>query len=62
MNQKPKKCKGIGKAHGVSGCGTETVYRKHGLCTSCLSQFYQEDERGKIIVAKIENNKAHNNW
>lgn len=52
MDHNPKKCKGIGKAHGVSGCGTKTLYRKYGLCTSCLSEFYREDERGKIIVQK----------
>lgn len=52
MDHNPKKCKGIGKAHGVSGCGTKTLYRKYGLCTTCLSEFYREDERGKIIVQK----------
>ena len=47
---KSKKCKGIGKAFGFSGCKTETLFRTHGLCSRCYPKFLQEDERGKIIM------------
>ena len=50
MKQKAKACKGINKASGYKGCGTITMYRKYGLCSSCLRDFYLNDERGKIIV------------
>jgi len=61
---KEKKCKGIGKASSVSGCGTLTKYRKYGLCSSCLSDFLFNSDAGKLIFNKIslkikaDNNKA----
>ncbi|MFL1896832.1 recombination protein NinG [Aquimarina sp. 2-A2] len=52
MNNKKKKCKGIGKAYGFEGCLTETYYRTHGLCPKCLSDWF-ETEVGKIYFAKL---------
>jgi len=52
MENKPKKCKGIGIAFGFSGCGIETLNREHGLCSACRYEFYMTDERGKIEFAK----------
>jgi hypothetical protein len=48
-----KKCKGINKAHGYEGCGKPSQYRKFGLCPSCLYDWMQNDERGKIYYAKV---------
>jgi hypothetical protein len=53
MEIKEKKCKGIGKASSVSGCGTLTKYRKFGLCSSCLSDFLFNTDSGKLIFNKI---------
>lgn len=50
--KKEKPCKGIGKAHGVKGCGKVTAYRTYGLCDSCRADFLLNDERGKIILQK----------
>jgi len=52
MENKPKKCKGIGIAFGFTGCGIETLNREHGLCSACRYEFYMTDERGKIEFAK----------
>jgi len=52
MENKPKKCNGIGKANGFSGCEKQVVKRTFGLCDSCLYDFYTTDERGKIEFAK----------
>jgi len=52
MENKPKKCKGIGIAFGFIGCGIETLNREHGLCSACRYAFYTTDERGKIEFAK----------
>jgi len=52
MENKPKKCNGIGKANGFIGCSKEVVKRTFGLCDSCLYDFYTTDERGKIEFAK----------
>lgn len=49
---KAKKCKGIGKAKEVDGCGTETVFRKYGLCPSCYSGFLLNTDAGKQILEK----------
>ena len=67
MILKEKKCKGIGKASSVNGCGTLTKYRKFGLCSSCLSDFLFNSDAGKLIFNKIslkvkaDNNKAFKN-
>lgn len=55
IEPKEKPCKGIGKAFGVKGCGTKTIFRKYGLCLKCYPKFLQEDERGKIIMYQAIN-------
>jgi hypothetical protein len=52
MKQPKKKCKGINKAQGFKGCGTETYYRKYGLCPSCLSDWFAT-ETGKVFFEKL---------
>lgn len=52
METKSKPCKGIGKAKGVKGCGKITPYRKYGICSSCLTDFYRNTDAGKLIVDK----------
>lgn len=53
MILKEKKCSGIGNAKYVKGCGKLTLYRKWGLCTSCLSDFLFNSDAGKLIFNKI---------
>ena len=53
MIVKEKKCSGIGNAKSVKGCGKLTLYRKWGLCTSCLSDFLFNSDAGKLIFNKI---------
>lgn len=53
MQLKEKKCKGIGKASSVNGCGKLTKFRKFGLCSSCLSDFLFNTDCGKLIFNKI---------
>lgn len=45
---KPKKCKGIGKCHGIEGCGELSDNRRFGLCPSCLWEWMCKNENGKI--------------
>lgn len=46
---KSKICKPVNsKTRGYDGCGKESNYRKFGLCPSCLFDWMQTDERGKI--------------
>lgn len=52
IENKPKPCKGIGKAIGVSGCGEKSIQRKFGLCPSCLSDFLFGTDAGKMIFHK----------
>lgn len=52
IKPKAKACKGIGKAAGVPGCGNVTVWRTYGLCDACLYEYYNNDERGRITIAK----------
>lgn len=52
MNQKPKKCKGINKAHGYEGCGKEVLKRTYGLCPYCLWDWMQNTEAGRIHYKK----------
>jgi hypothetical protein len=65
MKHNPKKvikipiCDGINKAKGFDGCKKETHYRTNGLCDSCLIGFYFNDERGKIIYAKLKGSLHH---
>lgn len=53
MILKEKPCKGIGNAKCIKGCGVLTLYRKWGLCTSCLSNFLFNSDAGKLIFNKI---------
>jgi hypothetical protein len=48
---KEKPCKGIGIAIGF-GCGKLTLYREYGLCNTCKVDWWFNDERGKIDLAK----------
>lgn len=43
-----KKCKGIGKAKGVKGCGQITFKRTFGLCPSCLFEWATTNDNGKV--------------
>lgn len=52
IETKAKPCKGINKAKGIIGCGEITIYRKYGLCSSCLSDFLFENDKGKLIMQK----------
>jgi len=52
MEIKAKPCRGINKAFGVSGCGTKTPFRKHGLCMKCYAEFITETDAGKLIMQK----------
>ena len=52
MEVKPKPCKGMNKAFGVSGCGIKTPFRKHGLCMKCYAEFIMETDAGKVIMQK----------
>lgn len=52
MKNKEKPCKGIGKAKSVKGCGKITLYRKYGLCSTCLTDFYRGTDAGKLLVLK----------
>ena len=48
IQSKPKVCKGIGKCHGIEGCGTPSSNRKFGLCPSCLWEWMCKNENGKV--------------
>jgi len=52
MEVKAKKCKGSGKAIG-HGCGTETKFRKYGLCTAdCYPDWLLNTEQGREVLEK----------
>ena len=53
LEPKEKICKGINKANGVKGCGKLTKFRKFGLCSSCLADFYFETDVGKLLMSKV---------
>ena len=55
MNAKPKPCKGT-LAVSVKGCGKSTLFRKYGLCQSCLRDWYlnTEDGREKLNKATLK--------
>lgn len=46
ITNKEKPCKGTGKAKGY-GCKKPTLYRKYGLCQTCLREWAITDEKGK---------------
>lgn len=58
IKPKSKPCKGIGKAFGVIGCGTPTLYRTYGLCNNCLSDFLFDNDKGKLLFEKEIKPKA----
>ena len=43
-----KPCKGIGKCHGIKGCGTLSDKRKYGLCAKCLFEWATTNDNGKV--------------
>ena len=51
MGSKSIKCKGIGKCVKISGCGAMSPYLRYGLCPSCLFEWSQENESGKVWYA-----------
>lgn len=52
IETKPKKCKGIGKAISVKGCGNKTLWRRYGLCADCLGEFLFGTDAGKMLMHK----------
>lgn len=51
MNAKAKPCKGT-SAVSVKGCGKSTLFRKYGLCQSCLKDWYLNTEDGQEKLKK----------
>jgi len=51
-NKKPICKKGIGKAHGFPGCGSETYKLHYGLCPACEYDWLTQTEVGKIEFEK----------
>ena len=49
--QTSKKCKGTGQAKGF-GCGTLTLYRKFGLCSTCQYEWATTNDAGKVWFSK----------
>ena len=47
-----KPCKGIGKAKDFIGCGHDTMYRTHGLCSSCYATWLHTTPEGKEKLNK----------
>ncbi len=54
IEPKQKKCKGQNKAFGFEGCGKLTLFRKHGLCASCLADWVDSTENGKTFLKSIQ--------
>lgn len=50
IETKPKKCKGIGKAISVKGCGEMYLHRTYGLCSNCLADFLFGTDCGQLIL------------
>lgn len=55
IKEKPICKKGIGKAHGFPGCGSQTYKKTYGLCDSCLYDWMCQTEPGKIEYQKRYN-------
>ena len=51
MNAKAKPCKGTSTVS-VKGCGKSTLFRKYGLCQSCLRDWYLNTEDGQEKLNK----------
>ena len=52
MKKKEKECRGTGKTKGL-GCGEMAVFRRYGLCPSCLGDFLFGSTQGVNILRKI---------
>lgn len=52
MIVKEKKCKGIGKAVTVKGCGLSVLKRTFGLCQKCYVDFLLNTDKGKEVFEK----------
>lgn len=52
IETKSRPCKGQGKAISVKGCGTETLWRRYGLCPDCLGEFLFGTDAGKMLMHK----------
>lgn len=55
IKEKPICKKGIGKANGFPGCGSQTYKKTYGLCDSCLYDWMCQTEPGKIEYQKRYN-------
>ena len=53
MEVKAKKCKGIGQANGFDGCNKPSVFRKYGLCNSCLAEWTDTTKEGKEFLSSL---------
>lgn len=63
IERKKKICKkGIGKAIGFTGCGSESWRLNMGLCPSCEYDFLTQTEAGKIIFEKRKIKVKAKNW
>lgn len=63
MNNKKIICKkGIGKANGFPGCGSETYKKTYGLCNSCLYDWMTQTDSGKIEYEKRFNSLKSKKW
>lgn len=63
VNNKPKKCKGSGKAASFTGCGSTVLVRRFGLCPSCWRDFLLTTPEGSQILtnATLTGKKRVNN-
>lgn len=63
IEHKNKACKkGIGKAIGFTGCGSESWKLEYGLCVSCLYDWMTQTELGKIEFEKRKIKVKAKNW
>lgn len=63
IQSKKKICKkGINKAFGFTGCGSESWKLEYGLCTSCLYDWMTQTELGKIEYQKRYNSLKTKKW
>lgn len=53
--KKPICKKGIGKANGFPGCGSETYKKTYGLCNACLYDWMISTDSGKVEYQKRYN-------
>lgn len=52
ISTKPKACKGINNAKDFEGCGEVVMYRRYGLCASCIVKWNLSTEEGKKDLQK----------